>query len=252
MELLELIITAILGSGIIGGMAATWYQFSLQRKSEISRDIERTYLSEGIDPIITDISRYGLLCTTTIVYILRNFELYKDNLKDFLDGVAERKTVKDLIGYNYRMANRSLHKLLFFDRDLRLFNSVVNVLFTWSLFAQDVTDYQRAQEWLKDPQIRKSLEGSANLAQDMMMYLTTRLGHLSHWVRERNYCSFAKLKRDVLVDEKIEPLLKEMKEFHEIWKEWHDSKGAERPKASQKLHDWISGKLSSLPSISDN
>lgn len=250
MELLEVVLTIIFGSGIIGSVLGTWYHFLLQKRSEINQNIERVYLSEGLDSIIIDISRYGLLCTTTIVYVMRNLEFHKDNMKEFLSGIADRKIVKDLIGYNYGLATRSLHKLLFFDKDMRLFNSVVNVLFTWSLFIQDITDYQKCQEWLKDPNWKKSLEGSAGLAQDMMMYLNTRLSHLSHWIRERNYCNFADLKNDLLVKKKIEPLLKEMKEFYEIWKEWHESKGVvDRPKASQKLHDWISERLHKLPSL---
>ncbi len=88
--------------------------------------------------------------------------------------------------------------------------------------------------------------------QDMMMYLTSRLALLSHWIREKNYYSYAALKNDILVKKKIEPLLKEMKEFHDIWKEWMDSKGAiDRPKASQKLHDWVDSKLHKLPSMND-
>ncbi len=142
--------------------------------------------------------------------------------------------------------------LMFFDKELRLYNSVVNIFYTWSLFAQDVTDYARAQQWLGDPDWKKSLEGTAGLCQDMMMYITSRLVYLSHWVRERNYNSFSDLKKDILVDKKVDPLLKEMKEFYDVWKEWMDSKGSiDRPKACQTLHDWVSSKLPNLPSLTD-
>jgi len=251
MELWELLLSIIFGSGIVGSILVTWYRFSLQQKSEINQNIERVYLGEGIDPIINDISRYGLSCTTTIVYILRNLEFHRNEIKEFLTSVSKRKVVKELIEYNYVMSTSSLHKILFFDKDLRLFNSIVNVLFTWSLFIQDITDYKRSQEWLKDPNWKKSLEGTARLTQDMMMYLETRLVHLSHWIRERNYCSFKDLKNDILVNKKIEPLLSEMKEFYDIWREWNDSKGPiDKPKTSQKLHNWISEKLRNLPLLS--
>jgi len=253
MEWIELVLTIIFGTGIISSILVTWYQFSLQKKSEINQNIERVYLGEGIDPIISDISRYGLSCLNTIVYIMRNLEYNKNNIKSFLDDLADKKVVKDLIEYNYRLATPSLHKLLFFDKDLRIFNSIVNVFFTWSLFTQDVTTYGRALEWLKDPNWKKSLEGTAGLTQDMMMYLNTRLIYLSHWIRERYYCSFKNFKNDILVNKKIEPLLLEMKEFYEIWKEWNDSKGPiDRPKTSQKLRDWVSEKLPNLPSLNDN
>ncbi len=94
----NIILTLLFGSGIIGSIIITWYQFRLQRRSEINRNIEMVYLDQGIDAINSDISRYGLTCTTTIGYILRNLELHRSNIKEFIDSVSKNKLVRDSCG----------------------------------------------------------------------------------------------------------------------------------------------------------
>ena len=160
-----IVISAIVASFVtlIGSFGVELWRHRKEQQREQNEKIERIYIHEGLEPIISDLSRYGTAIITTIDYVRRNLEAHSDDLPQFLDRLSRRETIRDLISFNYKLASKALPKLFIFGRNREIFNAVINGFYTWSLFAQDLVDYARAKMWLKHVEEREEwLKGSRN------------------------------------------------------------------------------------------
>lgn len=163
----------------------------------------------------------------------------------------ERSTVSDLINFNYEYATRALPRIMVFGNNLEIYNATINIFNCWSYMMQDLVYPERAKDWLKlEEQVRvESLRGTANIAQQMMMYIQSRLIYLSQWIREKKYKNIEVFHNDIKDEKIVGPLMSEFKLFYDEWKKWMDSKGLEKMRISLEFQKWMEGVQENLPDL---
>ena len=96
------ILGILIGSSIsfFGGFLIESRRESRRLSHEENQKIEKIYIEDGLDLIISDISRYGSTCTTTIIHVMRNLTSREKDLDSFLKTIHQRSSVSDLINFN--------------------------------------------------------------------------------------------------------------------------------------------------------